>query len=271
MWFSSFTFLPYFAPEVCISLLTQLTGWRTRPFLFSSISAHYSWSMCSRGWLLPQHSKPAASHNYSSSAKAFATPHCRTAMKRISCSQWQTRDVLAKALSKDNHVLCCMGWALIIWKQNWTESHRHSNYRETEQDRRKPGCESKEESRQRQRCCSSRERAASQSLQTPLLQHSCSASLPHCSDSLQSHWFKQQQTQLCSSSSWASEGLADLLIRDLCALWDNRSKMRPSEDLTHSLQIKFPPRSLADPPPPTRLSAWIQPLCNRWAGAEEWK
>lgn len=192
-------------------------------------------------------------------------------MKRISCSQWQTRDVLAKALSKDNHVLCCMGWALIIWKQNWTESHRHSNYRETEQDRRKPGCESKEESRQRQRCCSSRERAASQSLQTPLLQHSCSASLPHCSDSLQSHWFKQQQTQLCSSSSWASEGLADLLIRDLCALWDNRSKMRPSEDLTHSLQIKFPPRSLADPPPPTRLSAWIQPLCNRWAGAEEWK
>lgn len=115
----------------------------------------------------------------------------------------------------------------------------------------------------RQRCCSSQDRAALQSLQTPLLQLSYSTSLPHCSDSLKSHQFKQHQTRLCSLSSWASEGLADLLIHDLCALWDNRNKMRPSEDLTHSLQIKFPPRSLVDPPPPTRLSAWIQPPCNR--------
>lgn len=54
----------------------------------------------------------------------------------------------------------------------------------------------------------------------------CSSHVPHCSDSLKSHQFKQQQTRLCSLSSWASEGLADLLIHDLCALWDNRSKMR---------------------------------------------
>lgn len=71
--------------------------------------------------------------------KGFPVPNDRPVMS------WQTP--WAKP-NTDNHVLCCMGWALIIWKQNWTESHWHSNYRETEKERRKPGCDSKEEPRQ---------------------------------------------------------------------------------------------------------------------------
>lgn len=153
-------------------------------------------------------------------------------MKRISSCQWQTRDGLARALSKAQHrqlVLCWMGQALIIWKQNWAESHWCSNYRETEQERGKPGCGSTEEPRQGQRCCSSQREQLDKACKL-LCCSSGSAALPHCSDSLQPHQFQQQQTGLCSLSSWAS--------RHLLTCWYMTSVLSGTTeakwDLTHS-------------------------------------
>lgn len=43
--------------------------------------------------------------------KGFPVPNDRPVMS------WQRPRAKPNT---DNHVLCCMGWALIIWKQNWT-------------------------------------------------------------------------------------------------------------------------------------------------------
>lgn len=150
MWFNSFTLLPPFASEFCNSLLTQLTGWRRRPFGSPASLLIIPEAYTAEGWLLqlpgqqhhiitPHQPKSLPHPTAEQQWKGFPVPNDRPVMS------WQTP--WAKP-NTDNHTLCCMGRALIIWKQNWTESHWHSNYRETEQERRKPGCERKEDPRQ---------------------------------------------------------------------------------------------------------------------------